>query len=275
MLATAVLALPAFAWGPEGHRIVARIAARNLTLRARAQVASLLSCDRDPKSVAEAMATASVWADTLDRRVTGTGDWHFINLALTDSRADIAKRCPHDDCVTGALSDLLLTLHANSVGNWSVGDQLKFIIHLTGDLHQPLHCATNADKGGECIHTSSFHSHNLHQAWDSGMLEEISGNDVSLTDELSQHIKPDWKHGTVDDWAWESHEIAVRDAYAPLGLAKEPFMTLASCLAAPAGVRNRTVTLSRHYLEMNEPVLREQLAKAGVRLAALLNGLWR
>ena len=275
VLAAASLALPALAWGPEGHRVVARIAARNLTLKARARVASLLQSDPDPAAVAEAMANASVWADTLDKLVTNTGAWHFINIALTDRRSDMSKRCPRDACVSGKIPELLVSLKTESVADWSVGDQLKFIIHLVGDLHQPLHCADNADEGANCIHTTSFHSHTVHQAWDSGMLEKIDSSDIALANELSQHIQPAWKRGNVDDWAWESHELAVRDAYGPLGLPKEPPMTIASCLTAPAPVRNKTVQLSQRYLKLNEPVIRQQLAKAGIRLASLLNALWQ
>lgn len=275
LLALVALSLPALAWGPEGHKIVARIAARNLTAKARAQVASLLLCNSDPASVEEAMATASVWADTLDKKVTNTGDWHFINIALTDKRADMSKRCPNNACVTGKIPELLVSLKTQAVGDWSVGDQLKFIIHLVGDLHQPLHCADNADDGANCIHTSSFHSHTVHQAWDSGMLEQINGSDVVLANQLSQNPAPAWKRGTVDDWAWESHELAVLDAYPPLGLPKEPPMKLASCMDAPPAVRNKTVQLSQRYLKMNEPVIQQQLAKAGIRLATLLNALWQ
>jgi hypothetical protein len=275
VLAAAFLVLPALAWGPEGHRVVARIAARNLTLKARTQVASLLLCDPTPGAVAEAMAKASVWADTLDKRVTNTGDWHFINIALTDRRADMSKRCPHGACVSEKIPALLVSLKTQSVRDWSVGDQLKFIIHLVGDLHQPLHCADNADEGANCIHTTSFHSHTVHQAWDSGMLEKIGSSDVALANELAQHINAAWKRGTVDDWAWESHEIAVKDAYGPLGLPKEPPMTITSCATAPAPVRNKTVQLSQSYFKLNEPVIRQQLAKAGIRLATLLNALWQ
>ena len=217
VLATALATLPAFGWGPEGHRIVARIAARNLTQKARMQVASLLLCDPDPASVAEAMANASIWADTIDKRTTNTGEWHYIDIALTDTRADIPKRCPHNACVTAKIPELLGSLKSNYVGDWSVGDQLKFIIHLVGDLHQPLHCADNADRGGNCLQTHSFNSHNLHQAWDIGMLEEINPSDVALANELSQHLNPAWRQGNVSEWTWESHELAVRDAYGPLG----------------------------------------------------------
>ena len=106
---------PAWAWGPEGHHIVARIAARNLTLKARAQVASLLVCDPDPFSVTEAMVKASYWADTIDKKLTRTGEWHYIDIALTDSRADIAKRCPKGECITEKIPEMMLGIKTNRV----------------------------------------------------------------------------------------------------------------------------------------------------------------
>ncbi|MEO7143076.1 MAG: S1/P1 nuclease [Bryobacteraceae bacterium] len=272
----AFTACPAMAWGPEGHRIVARIAAANLSTRARMQVASLLLCDSDPSSVAEAMANVSNWADTIDKRSTNTGSWHYIDIALTDTRADVAKRCPNHACISEKIPALLFSLRSEHVGDWSVGDQLKFIIHLVGDLHEPLHCADNADRGGNCVQTRSFHSKNLHQAWDFGMLEEMNSSDVALASDLMQHLNPAWKRGSVDDWTWESHEVAVKNVYGPLGsvIPKEPPEILTSCEEAPAAIQDLTLHLSQRYLHLNEPVIREQLAKAGLRLATLLNALW-
>jgi hypothetical protein len=272
-----LIGVPVFGWGPEGHHIVARIAARNLTLKARVQIASLLVCDPDPFSVEEAMAVASYWADTIDKKLTRTGEWHYIDIALTDSRSDMAKRCPKGACITEKIPELMLGIKTNHVGDWSVGDQLKFVIHLVGDLHQPLHCADNADRGGNCVQTHSLNAKNLHMAWDIGMVGELGTDEVGLANQLAQHADSGWKQGAVDDWAWESHQVALRKVYGPLSgiLPKEPPMALASCDVAPAAIRNAMVTLSRHYVETNQPVVREQLAKAGIRLASLLNSLWQ
>src|SRR5437867_8409288 len=107
-LATVLFAHSAFGWGPEGHRIVARIAATHLSAGAQAGVKTLLKSDPLSKSLlsgkktgasalSNAMAAVANWADDV-KKETGTGSWHFLDLAASDGKPQLAARCPHDDC---------------------------------------------------------------------------------------------------------------------------------------------------------------------------------
>src|SRR5437870_9859353 len=100
ILATAALCLlpatPAWSWGREGHRVVARIAAKNLSPGARARIATILGTNA--AGVEEAMARASAWPDEIDKTQTGTRDWHFIDVPIT-APFSIAGLCPQHQCI--------------------------------------------------------------------------------------------------------------------------------------------------------------------------------
>src|SRR5690349_16917966 len=92
------VAVPSLAWWETGHRAVARIAAAYLNPKTRTRVAQILGVKDTPDSVANALAAASTWADETKGQ-TKTGEWHYIDLALQDSRKDIKKRCPEQNCL--------------------------------------------------------------------------------------------------------------------------------------------------------------------------------
>ena len=174
-LLTLALALPTWAWGPQGHTLVALIAAMRLDCSARTHVADPPPPPADAEALADAMADASTWADEIKHvsEGSGTGNWHFLDLADSDGGDEIAERHPGGDCITAKLSELRQALEAGQGlhfqnHNYSSADVLRFIIHFMGDLHQPLHCATNADAGGNCLHTKGFGATELHAAWDGG-----------------------------------------------------------------------------------------------------------
>ncbi len=90
----------------DGHKIVAVIAADNLTPAAQSHVASILGVSADKRSLASAMEAASIRPDTEFRdEDRWTEPWHFINLCLQDRRADIPARCPGGNCVTGKIDE--------------------------------------------------------------------------------------------------------------------------------------------------------------------------
>src|SRR5262249_45212851 len=94
-----LLPLPALAWGPEGHEIVAHIAARQLTPRARGEIAALLGGD------AEAMMVRGAnWAEETRDLRPETPAWHFVNIERDSSGYVPARDCPHDDCVVAQIA---------------------------------------------------------------------------------------------------------------------------------------------------------------------------
>jgi hypothetical protein len=273
----------AWAWGNQGHEIVAIIAADNLSSSAREQVASMLAIATDTGSVEKAMAAASVRPDTEFREEDrGTAPWHFIDICLQDQRSEVAARCPAGDCVTAKIDEYANRLKAGNYDQWGADGDLAFLIHLVGDIHQPLHAATDADKGGNCIGVESHpYARNLHAAWDTAVVYRLedsvdSGNPDATARKLeqlyaSQKDADSWKPGGTGDIAWETNQVARTQVYQALRIPVESCEPeLNSCVHAPEG----PVVLDDAYMNKAATIAGEQLVKAGFRLASLLNGIW-
>ncbi len=271
----------AWCWGFHGHRIVAVIAADNLTSAAQSHVASILGVPADRSAIAKAMEEASVRPDKefrdQDRR---TEPWHFINICLQDRRADVPARCQRGDCVTSKIEEYSKRLKEGKYDQWGAAGDLAFLIHFVGDIHQPLHAANDADRGGNCVMVD-LHSRakNLHDAWDTTIVRRLedsidSGRPETTAHRLEQTYAAE--RGTdswipADDISWESSQIARSDIYAPLHIPIEPCPPITDvCSNAPG----RTVELNASYMDHAEALAGHQLAKAGFRLASLLNQIW-
>jgi nuclease S1 len=251
-LALALLLLPSslHAWAREGHEIIAIIAEPRLQPEVRDAVVALLE--------GTTFIRAANWADK-DRE---TAPWHYVNIDIMDTEYDAARVCPQDQCVIGQIERFRREL-ANADGDVRKRQKaLKYLIHLVGDLHQPLHAGDNQDRGGndvqvefigETINPYSHQPWNLHAVWDSGILEVRDPDAHHYAERLNAWLKSQpagaFQDGSVVDWAMESHRIAKDHVYVlPLDL-----------------------KLGEDYYRANVPVVDQQLAKAGVRLAKLLN----
>ena len=137
-------------------------------------------------------------------------------------------------------------------------EDLMFLIHFIGDMHQPLHCADNKDKGGNDVKVEFFGKPtNLHSVWDSGLLDRMGTQERlfgRLLTESTGHAKK-WSKGTVEDWAEEAHKAAQKTVYGRL----------------PKAAAGTPVPIGAAYEKKADPLIREQLEKAGARLAAVLN----
>ena len=154
----AVLLCPALAWGwgDDGHKIVAVIAADNLTPAAASHVANILGVSANKTAIATAMEAASIRPDTEFREEDkSTAAWHFIDICLQDRRADVPARCPGGNCVTGKIDEYSKRLKDSQYDRWGAKGDLAFLIHFVGDIHQPLHAANDADRGGNCVPVDS------------------------------------------------------------------------------------------------------------------------
>lgn len=271
---------PAFAWWETGHQTVARVAAAHLSPRARTRIAAILGVPDTQPAVADAMAKASTWADEV-KASTKTGEWHYIDLTLQDTPADIDKRCPDENCVTARIRLFSKQLAKKGTDpNWTDRDALRFLIHFVGDIHQPLHAISDADLGGNCerLDPPIDTARNLHSLWDGGMLREIANDDTVLAanlkcylNQLGPRIQKKWAKGDERDWAWESHELANRVIYQRLHIPLEPEVFPAGCQAAPLEITTFKPVIDSLYIDDMKPVLRDQLSKGGLRLAAILN----
>lgn len=273
-------AYPASAWWETGHRVIARLAAAHLTPSARAHVAQILNVPDTPAAVARALARASTWADeTKDE--TGTGSWHFIDLTLQDGKSDISFRCPHRNCAPARIRQFANELASGRSGDrWNERDALRYVVHLVGDIHQPMHTITDADRGGNCerLREPVDDARSLHALWDGPLVSELGLSPARLAAKLDRYLRvvgpaaeSRWMQGSIDDWVWQSHEIAVHDVYRRLHIPVEPPERLSSCRQAPLAIWDFRPPVSPSYLEEMEPVVRDQLVKAGLRLARVLN----
>jgi hypothetical protein len=283
IVALALLLFPvrAWGWGYQGHRIVAVIAADNLTPAAQSHVANILGVPADQRAVASAMETASIQPDDSRFREQNpsTRPWHFINICLRDTRADIRKRCAGGNCVTDKIDEYSKRLKEGNYDRWGAAGDLAFLIHFVGDIHQPLHAANDADEGGNCIKVDSRpRADSLHDAWDNAIVRRLensidSGRPETTAHRLEQTYAREkaldvWIPGHTDDIAWESNQIARSDIYTALHIPVEPCESDVLCSNRPQ------VDLNSAYMDHAELVAGHQLAKAGFRLASLLNGIW-
>jgi S1/P1 Nuclease len=111
----------------------------------------ILGVPADAGSVAKAMEAASVRPDTEFREEDqSTASWHYIDICLQDSEKDLSARCPHGNCVTAKIDEYARRLRYGYYDKWGAAGDLAFLIHFIGDVHQPLHTTTNADRGGTC-----------------------------------------------------------------------------------------------------------------------------
>ncbi len=261
----------------DGHKIVAVIAADNLTPAAASHVAAILGASAGKRALATAMEAASIRPDTEFRHEDHrTEPWHFINLCLQDKPADIAARCPGGNCVTAKIAEYSKRLKDGSYDRFGAAGDLAFLIHFVGDVHQPLHAATDADEGGNCIAVDS-RAGNLHAVWDTTVVRRLedsidSGRPETTAHRLEQTYAAE---RLTDSWipadaiAWESNRLARSDIYAALHIPIEPCQPRAC-----SNVAGRVVELDSSYLDSSAALAGHQLARAGFRLASLLNEIW-
>jgi len=253
-VALAVLAgsLPAFGWGPEGHSLVARIAWEQLKPAARARVATILAPDQTLRSIAS-------WADEVRRSRPESGPWHFVDIPIDKPHLDMARDCPKGACVIAKIADVRKTLKDPAASADQRREALMFLVHFVGDMHQPLHCSDHSDRGGNSVRVQFFdRPSNLHSVWDSGLLGRFGKKEDELFAELSQESAKrarKWDKGSVEDWAEQSHKVAQKVVYGHL----------------PKVPDGALVPLSATYERRAEPLIAVQIAKAGARLAWILN----
>jgi len=285
-VAGALLPRNARAWGDEGHEVIAIVAQGYLTPRAARTAQALLSADHDALTASDFVSRAT-WADkfrdsdrdTTKVRYNATHDWHFVDLEIDSPDPDAAcnghppippgtpaSAGPAGDCVVDKIDQFTNELHSAST---PVGERLlalKYLLHLVGDVHQPLHAADHHDAGGNKVQVLVGHDTilRLHAYWDTQLVEKLGRNPravaAALRRQISKSQADQWATGTPADWAEDSFAQAKAVAYDFTGEA----------IVDDHG--SSVPRLDAIYERRALPVVREQLSKAGVRLAAVLNG---
>ena len=270
------LSLPtgAFAWGYEGHEIVAAIARAYLTPPVRDKVDQMLAADQDTLTPHNMLDEAN-WADRYRSGHPETGTWHFVDIELdqSDLRAGcfgypasgpVASLGPAQDCIVNKLAEFARELADPATPAAERLLALKFVLHFVGDIHQPLHDADNHDKGGNCVLLSlgGPRTVNLHRYWDTVVLQSLGDDPQAAADALVRRITPDnrtaWEGGDPQSWALEGFDIS-RDQVYTIG--SKP-----GCTSDPSAIG-----LPPGYEDAARQTAGVQLQKAGVRLAVILN----
>jgi len=246
--------IPAQAWGPEGHEIVALMALRELTPAARGQVAQLLGSPA-------ALVQDSNWADEIRDQRRDTGRWHFVDIPLNAPGYDSRRDCADQDCVVAQIEKDRRILSNARLGSGARAEALRFLIHFVADVHQPLHAEDNDDKGGNTVRVYLGRRRaSLHRIWDGDVVEALGRDPGAVADRLERSLSPAerkaWASGAPAQWADEAHAVARDQVYPPL-------------------MNRRELRLPRDYADRQAGLARLQLAKAGVRLAWVLNSALR
>ncbi|MFZ4478829.1 MAG: S1/P1 nuclease [Rhodoferax sp.] len=240
-----LLVVNAFAWGKDGHQVVANLAAAQLTAKALAEVERLLALEPG-----ETLESISTWAD--EDRSPLTGPWHYVNFPKSICTYDAERDCPDGNCVVGVIGKQLEILASNASDELRL-KALKYFVHLEADVHQPLHAGHGDDRGGNSYQLHAFgHGTNLHAIWDWELIGNINEDPQALTRRLiSKGNAATGADLSVAHAAEESCKIVGTPGFYP--------------------GRN----LRPDYVQRFTPVLEQRLSEAGARLAGLLNRVFR
>jgi hypothetical protein len=276
LAALLLIAPAALAWGPEGHGIIADIAQRHLDPAAARAVAQLLALQGDHH-----LDQVSSWPDQIRKDHPETGPWHYVDIPLRAPEYSRRRDCPQGHCVVVKLPHYVRVLADRSASPRVRLEALKWVVHLVGDIHQPLHDTDHDDRGGNDVKLVYFgHPTNLHRMWDTNILEHALHLrmgphytfDHQATRRIAGHL--DAQITPAERAAWSpAAPLAHIDAEA-VAWADAAHM-LAQTTAYGALPSHRGPHWSAPYQARAWPVVRGQLQRAGVRLADVLNAALR
>ncbi|HKJ32200.1 MAG TPA: S1/P1 nuclease [Balneolales bacterium] len=248
-----MIPVSSFAWGHEGHKIIADVATHYISKKAQVKLKKLLNVLHK-----QSLAQIANWADKYRETHPKTGPWHYVDIPLNAKTYNARKYCKHGDCIVSKLEHFEVELSDPGRSLKQRARALKFVVHFVGDIHQPLHCADNHDRGGNDVHVVFMgDSTNLHLVWDYGIIDQTGMNATQYANYLINNYAPSHnvnvtqiKKGSFIDWAMQSHKLAVQYAY---------------------GDKPQNNILTKKYYTECKPIVDQQLYDAGVRLAGVLN----
>lgn len=234
-------------WGQTGHRVVGEIAFRHMNPVAQKKVLEVLG--------GETPAMASNWMDFIksNHRYDHMKQWHYVTIPDTAEYHECDHPAGGDAYVT--ILRIIDEIESGNFQNWTEEEALKCLIHLVGDLHQPLHVGNGTDRGGNDVKVKWFgESSNLHRVWDS---EIIDGQQLSYTEYTS------WIDVATQDQIarWQLDNILVW---------MDESKAMRSSVYETGNVERMGYEYNYHHIaELNQ-----RLLQAGIRLAGILNELY-
>lgn len=255
-----------------GHETVAAIAWSQVTPAVRARIRRLIAHAPElatPLCPIRDIESASVWADCVKkegRRFSYAYGWHFQDHDICKP-FDIKANCADGNCVSAQIVRNEALLKDRGAPARERLMALAFVVHLVGDLHQPLHDAErDGDQGGNKLNLDYGEGGprtTLHKIWDGYLAERAITTPPPGAKGLLRGLSPAARNtamrGTVADWARENWEVARDWTYAPI------------LNGAPCESRARPSALDNAKIEAAIPVVRRQIARGGLRLARLLD----
>jgi len=235
-------------WGKTGHRVTGQIAEAYLTGKTKRALNDLLD--------GHSLAYVSTFGDDIkaDRAYSKYGAWHYVNYPLGMSYKD-SEKSEYGDIIV-AIEECINKVKDKKNTREDRVFHLKMLVHLVGDLHQPMHASRSEDKGGNDIQVQWFgEGSNLHRVWDKNLIESYGMTYTELATELTDVDRKKRKkiqEGTIYDWVDESHEI---------------------CAELYESVEIGDKLGYRYSYDYND-LLFQQLQKGGLRLAKVLNDVF-
>lgn len=233
-------------WGPTGHRAIGEVAEKHLTRKAAREINQILK--------GASLAEVSTWMDEIrsDDRYDHTHSWHYTTIP---DGLNYSNRDNDQGQLVEKIEEMITLLRDESTSDSLRVVALKFLVHLVGDLHQPLHVGNGEDRGGNDVRVKFFYeSSNLHRVWDSGMINHKLYSYTELAeviDRTDDSVISHWLQGTAADWANEclQYREQIYDIDNPDRMGYE-------------------------YVYKNWDLLKQQLFKGGLRLASILNDIY-
>ena len=245
-----VLILPndVFSWGKTGHRVVGYIAYQHLNKKARKAVKRVLGN--------ESLAMVGNYMDFIrsDRKYRFAASWHYVNIPDGKRYQDIEPNPTGD--VISTIERLRKELKTGTFSTKGEAFALKCLVHLVGDIHQPMHAGRASDRGGNDVKLRWFDEEtNLHRVWDENLIEFQQLSFTEFGDHINHVSKAqiaDGQDSDAVDWAHESQDL--REA----------------CYNLPESGR-----ISFRYNFDHIATVERRLLQAGIRLAGLLNEIYK
>jgi|SRR5690554_1277533 len=243
-----LLVSPTFGWGLNGHRVVGQLAEWHLNKKAKRKIDAILGHQTLPM--------VSNWMDEIrsDPRYNHTHTWHYLTVrdgedydpSIQEKRGDAYER----------LLWIISSLKSSQLSANEEREYLKMLVHLVGDLHQPLHVGRGDDRGGNDIKVYYFNRQsNLHRVWDTDMIE---GRDLSFT-EMATQLNKRSNRATVSKLQAAEPSVWLKEAQELRPMVYD----------LPANNR-----LSYAYGYKYFYIVEERLFAAGIRLAGILNDIY-
>ena len=257
---SALAAAPAAAWGPVGHRITAQIAQDNVSGQTRARIAQILGHEELPE--------AATWPDEQRSNPdafwqTTSYPWHFVTIPVGQAPEHLEH--PSEGDAETALESFTAVLRDSAASPEDKARALRFVVHIVGDLHQPLHVGKPGDRGGNDVKVKWFDDpvvQNLHWVWDEGMIrrQELSFSEYAARLEARMTAEQVVAWWNVEPDTWMAESAALRDRIYPVPSERDG-----------AGTPEAPFVMRYWYPYEWTPEMELRLQQSGIRIAAYLD----